>query len=125
MKKNYRNLTEREKEILDFLLKEDFPGRDELVIQVANSKVRTIQEYNDNWGSLEFLIKTDIRANVNERVPVQASTLDRDNIPITVLLHVVSGNIDELEIIKADNSPIIKPFTAADLRIDKVKHENQ
>lgn len=125
MKILYRDLTEREKEILYFLLKEDFPGRDELMIQVGSSKVRTIQEYQDNWGSLEFLINSDIKANVKERIPVQASALDEDNVPIIIFLHVVNGKIDELEIVKANNSPIIKQFTAADLRIDKVKHENQ
>lgn len=124
MKNEFRNLTKREKEILDLMLKSNFSGRDELLKQVACSKVRAIKEYNDNWGSLEFLVRTDIKADVKERIPVQATAYDEDNVPIQMFLHVVNGKIDELEIVKADKSLIIKDIEVNDLHIDKVRHED-
>lgn len=123
MKNEFRSLTKREKEILDLMLKSNFSGRDELLKQVVCSKVRTIEEYSDNWGSLEFLVQTDIKADVKERIPVQATAFDEDNVPIQIFLHVVNGKIDELEIVKADKSRIIKTIEANDLHIDKVRYE--
>lgn len=122
MKNKYRDLTKREKEIIIFLLKNDFPGRNEIFKQIEYSKVRVINEYKDNWGSLEFKIKIDIKAPVVERIPVQASTVDSDGVPIQIFLHIVNGKIDELEIIKVDNKAIIKTIEAKDLKIDKVIH---
>lgn len=103
----YRDLTINENAILNVLFEKDFPGRDDLLRQVKQSKVKTIREYNDNWGSLEFQVDTDIIAKTDSRVPVQAMSNDIDGIPIQLFLHVVNGKIDELEIVKADNSPII------------------
>ena len=124
MKTSYRELSKREIEILNFLLSKDFPGRNKLLNQVSNAKVRPINEYSDNWGSLEFKIKSGNKAKVDERIPVQASTLDSDNVPITLFLHVINGKINELEIVKADNSPLNKTLKASDLKLDNVRYEN-
>ena len=120
MNKNFRDLTKKEKEILDFLLKDNFPGRDDLLKQLEFAKVRLIKEYSDNWGSLEFLVETNLTAKVQERIPVQATSYDIDGVPIQIFLHVVEGKINELEVVKADNSPIINPIDLSNTHIDSV-----
>lgn len=113
MKKNYRELVSKEKAILDRLFENPFPGRDEIVKQIKLSKVRSIDEYKDNYGSIEFRLQVDIKAPVLQRVPVKALAYDVDNVPIEILLHVVDGKVNELEVVKSDGSPI-KVFPSAE-----------
>lgn len=47
------------------------------------------------------------RAPVHVRVPVEGSGIDSDGVSIYVLVHVVDGVAVELEIYKADGSPIL------------------
>ena len=44
---------------------------------------------------------------MHARVPVEGSGSDSDGVPIYVLVHVVDGLAVELEIYKADGSPIL------------------
>jgi hypothetical protein len=102
-----RELTLNERQLLEKLLEPDFPGRDELRSQVANSKVRTLHED----GTLEFVEVGGPTASVVQRVPVEATYDDRDGIAILVLLHVMEGKLNELEIVKFGDSPIVWPPT--------------
>lgn len=106
--RNFRPLSDYEKQILTKLFKKPFPGRKELIEQVGKSKVKSIDEYNDNWGSIEFKTESHKKANTESRVPIQGVTRDKDGIEIDIFLHVVNGFINEVEIVRVDNKPIIK-----------------
>lgn len=105
-KQAYRDLNNYEKEVIGKLLENPFPGRDEIRKQIQRSKVRTIEEYKDNYGSIEFVVQTDLKVPVLQRVPVVGRAYDVDKVPIEMLLHVVDGKVRELEFVKADGSPI-------------------
>lgn len=117
MKKEYRQLTNLERHILDRLLSREFPGRDKLGQQISSGLVRIINEYKDNWGSLEFNISSNVKASVTSRIPVQGILNDSDGVPIQIFLHVVNGKVDELEIVKADNSPLKSPIDPKKIRV--------
>jgi hypothetical protein len=85
--------------------------------QIGDSLVSPIEEYADNYGSLEFEVRGKTRAPVTQRVPVYATALDADGVPIELLLHVVDGLVQELEVVEADGSPIKRPPQAADLHV--------
>jgi len=52
-----------------------------------------------------------VKAKVKRRIPAEAEFRDTDGVLIHILLHVIDGKVNELEIYKEDGSPII-------LRID-------
>ena len=100
-----RPLKEHEKNILERLLECDFRGRDELRQQLQFVTARII----DEEGSLALSVKSPIRADTEFTVPVEAEYLDADGIPIWILLHVINGQLNELEFVKADGSTIKNP----------------
>jgi hypothetical protein len=111
----YRQMSEYEASLLARLLEVDFEGRDAVAQQVQNAVVREIDEY----GSIEFRVDDERRAAVTQRVPVEGEANDVDGVPIWVMLFVVNGKVDELEICKADGSPIVRKPLARDLEILK------
>jgi len=71
--------------------------------QVQNATVVPI----DSNGSLRFIVDSSVKAGVTKRIPVEAQHLDSDGIWVHALLHVVDGQISELEIYKDDSSPLV------------------
>lgn len=100
----FRELSDFEKGILDLLLEKKFPGRDEMLDQITSCKVRDIFDSAGNYWGLEFKVKSNTIAHVNQRVPVEAIAYE-DGIPVEILLHVVNGKIKELELVRYDNKP--------------------
>ena len=110
MEKAFRPLEERERRILERLLgNHHFQGREELLKQLESTSARLIAEYKDNYGSIELHVADAAPANVRFRVPVEAEYRDDDGVPVWVLVHVVGGFLDELEIVRADGQPLISP----------------
>jgi hypothetical protein len=109
----FRNFTAHEREIIDRLLEKTFPGRDEICEQLRKCLVRTIDEDK----SLEFLERSNVKAEVEKRIPVEAEVHDTDGILIHILLHVVDGKVNELEIYKEDGSPIIERPDPSKLKV--------
>jgi hypothetical protein len=100
---DFREQTEKERELIARLLEPDFPGKETLARQMSPSRVRHI----DLEGSLEFEFPlVESPAPVVKRVPIEAEGADDDGIGIHVLLHVVDGIAKEVEIYKDDGSPI-------------------
>lgn len=67
--------------------------------QAKKARVRVV----DSDGS--FKVRTEgERWWGDRRVPIEASTLDKDGIPIEILMHVIDGYIAEIEILKVDGS---------------------
>jgi len=67
----YRQLSREEKAILDRLLAEPFPGRDELRDQIAHTRVQT----RDEDGSIKFASTSGAEAKVVTRVRWRHDTL--------------------------------------------------
>jgi hypothetical protein len=97
-----RELTDLERAYLGRLLAVDFPGREQVAQQIRSALARRI----DEEGSVELVTRSTESANVTKRVPVEGGSVDLDGVPISFLLHVVGSQIRELEIYKADGSPI-------------------
>lgn len=109
-----RQLNGNEIQILDALLGSDFPGRSDLIKQISQCRVSCI----DKNGSLRFFVGDSAPATrVRMRIPVEAEYSDDDGVAVHVLLHVVDGRVDELEVYKDDLSPIMRKPDAASLRV--------
>jgi hypothetical protein len=108
MDSDFRPLKAPERELLEKLLDPKFPGRDELREQLGS--VSAQQVYED--GTLSLRVSSGQPAAVKHRVPTEGSCSDSDGVMIHVLLHVVNGMMDELEIFKEDGTDIMRPPTA-------------
>jgi len=103
-----------EREVMQRLLAADFPGREELAKQLAECRVRII----DDECSLEFELGAGAKpAMVRQRIPVEAEAVDEDGICVHILLHVVKGFAKELEVYKDNGSPIKQMPSASDLKV--------
>ena len=83
----FRPLTEAEHELLSALLGADFQGKAALASQATGAFARAI----DPNGSLEIRTRSDERAEVVRRIPVEAELEDADGVTVHVLLHVLDG----------------------------------
>jgi hypothetical protein len=110
----YRQLDDYEKCVIRQLLSAEFTGRDEIREQLGSALAKQI----DSEKSLQFLINPQCgRANVRSRIPVEGSFADSDGIQIHILLHVIDGVAQELEIYKDDGTPIIQMSSRENLSI--------
>ena len=104
-----RKPTPREAAIIDALLAEEFEGVVDLRAQARGLLVR--QVFED--GTLDLIVPASApAANVSHRVPVEAQCDDADGLPILILLHVIDGRLNELEIVKGDGSGVRQPPSA-------------
>ena len=100
MELDWQPLKGHEKLILERLFECEFQGRNELRQQLEFVTARSIDEN----GSLALKVSSPILAKTKCRVPVEAEYLDVDGVPIWILLHVVDGLLNELEILRADSA---------------------
>ena len=102
-----RPLTALERAVLDLLLSEPFPGRDELRDQAADVKVNG--GCDCGCATVDLLVSGDSipPAPVLRRVPVEATTTAGP--AADVLLHVVNGRLNELEVFRHDGEPAALP----------------
>jgi hypothetical protein len=96
-----RSLRSEEQDILNLLLSADFQGREELLSQTPS--VRVSEECTD-CRSIKLTVdgKHSTAAIVKRRIPINAEAEDSDNMKIHILLHVVQGFMDEIEIYRED-----------------------
>ena len=99
---DFRELTKPELALIEALLAEPFQGRTELIQQLPGIRGRRV----DEDGSLQ-LSATGPRAVVCDRVPVTGHATDLDGAPVEVLLHVVDGRLDEVELYRHDTRPVL------------------
>jgi hypothetical protein len=101
-----RVLHPHERALIDQLLQEPFAGSAEVRSQLAIARVEA-EGYGDTrtlrftWGDQDVP-----QAPTVVRIPVEAEILDDDGVPIAVLLHVVGGLAEELEIYRVDGEQI-------------------
>jgi hypothetical protein len=110
---SYRALNTEEMQVLKRLLDHEFPGRDELREQLGSVVGRTI----DEDGGLSLRCDAGSPAPVLCRVPTEGKCADLDAVQIHVLLHVVDGFMNELEIYKEDSSTVQRYPAAENLII--------
>jgi hypothetical protein len=106
MTSDWRDLSERERLVLDRLLTKNFSGRAELVLPLQSAMVRSI----DDEGSLKIRTSGP-RAPIRRNVPVEGRYFDTETADgfdpaINLLLHAIDGMLDELEGYKDDGSEI-------------------
>jgi hypothetical protein len=111
MDTTFRPLNPHERDLLERLLEREFPGREELRQQLKSVAAKQIFED----GTLDLQCGPSSPAPVRRRVPTEGECVDADGVRIHVLLHVVNGAMNELEIFKDDSSIILSPPTARDL----------
>lgn len=110
----YRPLSDWERRIiLRLLLASDFAGRDSLLSQVENVLAQSI----DKDGSVSLKCSQAEKAHVRTRVPVEGEAPDTDGTVIHYLLHVVDGEINELEIYKDDSSRVLRQAELENLTV--------
>jgi hypothetical protein len=108
MDSDFRPLKPDERALLEKLLGCEFPGRDELRRQLDSVVAQKV--YRD--GTLALRVSSAEPAPVKGRVPTEGSCPDADGVMIHVLLHVVNGMMNELEIFKEDGSNVVRPPAA-------------
>lgn len=98
-----RPLNEHERAILEFLLSAPFPGHKELRQQLATAKVTSQCR---TCPTITFIIDASVapRAPVARRIPSEAERPGAapGHTTLPVLLHVVNGYLDELELYRDD-----------------------
>lgn len=112
---SWRSMTEAERGILNKLLDLEFPGSVEVRSQVVGAEVESI----DSNGS--FRLKIPVRAPqaaVSKRIPVEGCYRDADGVNVHVLLHVVGGKAQEVEVYKDDSSDVVVPVSADAIRLE-------
>jgi hypothetical protein len=93
-----RELTAQERRLLDFLLAEPFPGHEALARQAQTTRTGGS---SCGCGCPSFSLEPDralSRADVKERVPVEAHGPDAAGNPVGVLLFVDDGYLSEVEV---------------------------
>jgi hypothetical protein len=98
----FRELTGRERGLVQQLTQHDFIGAVQLREQLEVCEARTV----DADGSFELRVKNRTPARVFYRVPVELEARDRDGTPIRVLLHVVDGIASQINVYKDAPTPI-------------------
>jgi hypothetical protein len=102
MPKNWRTFSALERALLERLLSAEFSGKEAVLRQLSNARVRVM----DAEGSLAFEVSSAEKAAVKHRIPIEAEAEDRDGVTVHMLLHVVDGMVTELEFYKDDSSRI-------------------
>jgi len=104
LKDNF-NLSNRERNWINQLLSHDFPGKENIILQLENAIVS--RQYTSGYLSLKFSIDGSIPSvEISKSVPVEMRVFKDGQSPIVFLLHVLNGYVSELEIYYADLSEI-------------------
>ncbi len=111
----WRPIGEREYDVLMHLIRDRFPGRREILTQIQSVEVMRIDREGSlklrSGGPLAVVKDNDYpSARVDGRIPVEGfymDDVDESGALVHLLVHVIGGKIDELEIYKEDGSPIL------------------
>lgn len=104
-----RGFTDEEKVWLSKLLSVEFAGRSELLEQVQNARVSGVCDCGCRTVDIDVRGSCRICGS-SVRVPVEMTATMSDGMPVVFLLHVLNGRLSELEVFRADSSPIRGPI---------------
>lgn len=111
MEAEFRQLSDRERGLLEKLLEASLPGRDELRTQLSSVTAKQLHED----GTLKLRCDSGV-PSPRKGLAWEGMWKDADGGDGTVMLHVNrNGFMHMLEIIKYDSTPIINPPSARDL----------
>ena len=118
MESEFRELSIREKGLLEKLLNAATQGRDELRAQMSTLTAKQIIED----GTLDLRCESGPSAPGKDAFVAEGICKDADGADIAVILHLGKGGfMSMLEIIKYDGSRIINPPSAEHLAINSVQ----
>ncbi len=91
--------------------------------EVLESLRRQLQaimvESLDSDGGLRLHPVGGLPAQVSRRIPVEASYPDFDDVMVHVLLHVLDGFVNELEVFREDSLPVQRAASSvSDLKVE-------
>lgn len=111
-----RELSMPETKWFDVLLSVDLVDKEVLSEQVKHAKV--IGECTCGCKTINIRVDTSINQYpYSERIPVEMVAYEPGKAPIMFLLHVVNGYISELEVLRADSSPIIDEIDLSNVEV--------
>ena len=111
----FRPLLAAERELLQRLLSAEFEGAQGLSCQLRDTGVQSI----DHNGSLRIRSLDATPVLVARRIPVEASYADADGVTVHVLVHVIGGLLEELEVFREDSGDVmVAPIRASRLDIE-------
>lgn len=98
-------MRKNELDLISKMLSVDFIGRDRIIEQI--NKAQILRNNTEFYLSIRFQAsKCSSPIDTYVRVPVEMIIYKKDCPPIQVLLHIINGFIDEIEVFFADSSPI-------------------
>ena len=104
-----------ERDLLQRLLAVDFQGANALSEQLENTLVEPI----DRDGSLRLRPVDATPVSVSQRIPVEATYADADGVMVHVLIHVIEGVLNELEVYREDSGDVLlAPTDAPQLEVE-------
>lgn len=95
--------------LLSKLLSWNFRGAPELREQLSGMLAKPL----DTNGSLRLGVTVPSVAKVDRRIPVEGTYLDNDGTRVHILLHVVDGYLDELEVYREDSGRIARTLATS------------
>lgn len=110
----WRPLTPREREIIHVLVRAPFQGQSALQQQLADARA---MELDDRHNLAIRPSGGSAPACVTSRIPVEAETEDSDGVLVHILIHVVGGYINEVEVYREDSAPLLAPLDPTQLRV--------
>ncbi|MDA0206028.1 MAG: hypothetical protein O3A53_11570 [Acidobacteria bacterium] len=108
----WRPLADWERGILDRFFECEFPERERLRPQLDRLSCKVIDEYDDDYGSLEFRVAGLPEPEGGVSPHAEGEYLDDDGVPIWILLFIRDNQLWELEILRADGGRIIRKPSA-------------
>lgn len=113
------DLSEREKNWLKAYLSCDFPGKEEVIQQIKTS---TICRKHTKWYlSIKFYPDRSLAsAPTIQRVPVIMLAHLENRAPLQFMLHIISGYVDEMEILFADSAEISDRVDIAGAKLEYI-----
>jgi hypothetical protein len=110
-----RSPSTTEAKLLRRLLSVDFQGAEVLRRQLVGALVEPI----DRDGSLCIRPVNPTPAAVSRRIPVEATYAEPDGVLVHVLVHVIDGVLDELEVYREDSGAVVvTPADAPALEVE-------
>ena len=100
-----RSATSEEIALIKRLIEADFPGAVELRQQLTQAQVTYIEDHVP--ALLCRVPASALTAPVTKRVPVEAEFPDQDGVIMHLLVHVVDGRLEELNIFREDGGRIL------------------
>jgi hypothetical protein len=113
----FREMSGHEVQIVKRLLEPDFTGREQVLADILDAKVRSI---NEDETILEFQLPSYQRpkGTGQRTLPVEGMFMDEDGIPVYVYLFVdVNSRLFELEFCKVDGSRIKRFPESSDVQL--------